>query len=253
MRLKSENKIYHYCKLSTAIELILPRRELILAQLNKTNDPRENKSFVFAATYDRESEFIDLKTNNQVVSNKLREGCKIICFSHDSSPFFGYEYSKMWAHYGDNHKGICIEINKDKFLEENSSIIKPELLKEIKYFSFNPKEMQEDHRIVNYREIKNIGIEKYLKEQFRMEHLDYLYFTKDKDWESERETRLLYFSKSKTDEYCSIKNSINHIYLGVDFNQNYLTAIINLCPEITLSELNYEEVRLTATELQLSK
>lgn len=251
MVINSENKIYHYCKLNTAIESILAERQLLLSELGKTNDPRENKSFVFAAAFGPDTDFKDLKTNNLEVSNFLREGCKVICFSHDDSPFLGYEYSKMWAHYGDNHRGICIELNKDIFLQENSSIARPDLLKEIDYLEFDITMPREEHKLVDYLHMKAIGKEEYLKELFRAEHLEYLYFTKDKDWGSERETRLLYFSNKNENEYCSIEKSINHIYLGVDFNKNYLPSIIHLCPNVPISELQYNEVRLTASQLKL--
>jgi hypothetical protein len=41
-------KLYHYCKLSTALEYILPSMQLRLSPLIHTNDPRENKDLVFA-------------------------------------------------------------------------------------------------------------------------------------------------------------------------------------------------------------
>ena len=240
-----EDRIFHYCKLNTAIEYILKDQKLLLGPLIDTNDPRENKSFVFAATYGLDSDFKGLNENNFEVSNLLREGCKVICFSCNHKHSFGYEYSKMWAHYGNNHKGLCIELDKQTFLEENSSIVKSDLLKPINYKEFDPTKPYEGHKIVDYSAMKQIGKEKYIKELFRKHHLDYLYFTKDKEWESEREVRLLHFSETFEKEYCSIKNSIRHIYLGVDFNNAYLPSIINLCQDVKISKLEYTGVRLT--------
>ena len=248
-QMTTDNKIYHYCKLQTAIELILPQKQLLLSSLNKTNDPRENKSFVFAAAYGPGSDFKDLYENNSEVSNLLRKDCKVICFSQGHNHFFGYEYSKMWAHYGENHKGICLLLDKEEFLKENADIVNPEYFKKVNYTEFDPTKPYEGHRIVDYNAMKHVGKEKYLKEHFRKIHMDYLYFTKDKEWESERESRLMHFSEKAENEYCSIKESLKQIYLGVDFNKHYLPSLTKLCPDIPISELDYTSVRLTEKEI----
>jgi len=245
----TENKIYHYCSLQTAIEFILPTRQLLLSPLTKTNDPRENKSFVFAAAYGPGADFKDLNENNLEISGLLRKDCKVICFCQGHNHYFGYEYSKMWAHYGDNHTGLCFLLDQEKFLNENAHTVSPEYLKKINYTEFDPTKPYEGHKMVDYVSMKYIGKEKYLKEHFRKLHLDYLYFTKDKEWESEREIRLIYFSEKKEKEYCSINDSLKHIYLGVDFNMHNLSSIIELCPEIPISQLEYTAVRLTSKEI----
>jgi hypothetical protein len=43
------SKLYHYCKLETAIENILPAKQLLLGPLENTNDPKENRTFQFAS------------------------------------------------------------------------------------------------------------------------------------------------------------------------------------------------------------
>ncbi len=40
-------KIYHYTKLSTAIEFILPKMQLRTNSLHKMNDPKENQPWAF--------------------------------------------------------------------------------------------------------------------------------------------------------------------------------------------------------------
>ena len=58
--------------------------------------------------------------------------------------------------------------------------------------------------------------------------MDYLFFTKNSEWGSECEIRLIYFSNKNENEYCTIRNSLTNIYLGVDFHNSYLTAIDSL-------------------------
>ncbi|MFL5764924.1 MAG: DUF2971 domain-containing protein [Bacteroidia bacterium] len=247
------NRIYHYCKLSTAIEHILPNNQLLLSPIKNTNDPRENKSFVFGAQW-WQDDFNIGKMNelNQEISNALRDDCKLMCFSEDYKHFWGYESSRMWAHYGDNHKGLCIELDKEEFLKENAGIIDPKLMRKINYYEFNIREPI-IHKTVDHTLLKKMGMQEYLREVFRPEHLEYLYFTKNKEWESEQELRLLHFSKNKANEYCSIKKSIRNIFLGVDFHDSYLPAITALCPSIDISKLEYGDVRLIPLEVYKGK
>ena len=238
------NRIYHYCRLSTAIEHILDKKRLLLAPLTNTNDPRENKSFVFAATYFPDDNPGDLLKSSEKISNYLRQDCKLLCFSLDSYYLSGFEYSRMWANYGDRHKGICLELGKNEFIEENKDYIDAKHFKKVKYKAYNPYTYN-DKKTVDYTSLNKLGEEKYLKSKFRKKYLDYLYFTKTKEWESEKELRLVSFSDKKENEYVDIKNSLKKIYLGVDFNEKYLPAIKALTKELEISRLIYYEGRMS--------
>lgn len=232
------NRLYHYCKLNTALKLILPKRRLLLGSLRKTNDPRENKSFLFGAIY--KDDIGDLEARNREVTEILQSDCKVICFSTQNSNHWGYGFSRMWSLYGDNHKGLCIELDKEKFLEENSASIDRTLMRNIKY----TEEGNTNPRYINHVEIEKIGKETYLREVFRKQHLDFLYFTKNREWDSENEIRLLHFSDKPGKEYCYIKSSLVNIYLGIDFKKVYLQSLINICKDVDISELHYADGRL---------
>ena len=237
-----KSKIYHYCKLTTAIEHILDKKQLLLSPLLNTNDPRENKSFAFAGSYYTKDNPGNLIVSNEEISNYLRQDCKLVCFSLDSYYLFGYEYSRMWANYGDRHKGICLEIDKNGFIQENN--LRSKYFRKIRYKAYNPYTFHE-HKEIDYTEKNRLGQEQYLRKNFRNKHLDYLYFTKTKEWESEKEMRLIYFSDKRENEYVSIKNSLTKIYLGVDFNDKYLPSIVALTGGIEKYKLEYNEGRMT--------
>jgi hypothetical protein len=237
------NKLYHYCKLSTAIEFILPAKQLLLNKLGKTNDPRENKSFVFAGLNMDYSDPTRLIEPNHIISQEIRNGCKILCLCGDRSPYFGYELSRMWALYGENHQGVCIELNKDVFLKENSDKIANGMFQPIKYYKLDVTQPI-SHRSVDYGRISDIGLQRYIKEEFRPENMEYLFFTKNHEWESEQEYRVLYFSENNGKEFCSISNSIECIHVGVDFNEHYLPALRNHCTNVDIYKLEYRDVRL---------
>ena len=187
----SSKRLYYYCKLSIAIEKILPKKQLLLNPLVKTNDPREYKSFVFARKNINIKELLYDRRTDEDVSTLIRKHCKMLCFSMDYQDFFGYEYSRMWALYGDNHTGVCIALDKEKFIEENKKFIQPELFKEIQYYEFKVANPQTNIEI-DFEQIRNGGIYAYIQGEFRPKNIDYLFFTKNKEWESERECNYLF-------------------------------------------------------------
>jgi len=150
----------------------------------------------------------------------------------------------MWALYGDNHKGICLKINKEKFLDLNSKYLEPEkgFFQKIIYQELDINKTF-FHPHYDITKEATIGKEKYIKE-FRNTYVDHLYFTKFKEWESENEVRLVYFSNTDQDEYCSIKDCIEMVYLGCDFNKVYLPAIEKFLAREFVSTLSFQDVRL---------
>lgn len=221
---KDLNKLYYYCSLSTALEYILPFNQLLLSPLIKTNDPRENKAMLFSY-YSIREEPVDLNHLNSKFSQIIRDDCKVLCFSQDYRKYQGCQLSKMWAHYGENHHGVCLEINKSEFIKENRAFIDDKLFKPISYYEYDNRRRpnQPSINLVNLRKHDN-EID-YIKSVVRKDHLDYLFFTKGNEWESESEYRLIHFSSTQEKEYCSIQSSLEYIHLGVDFNDVYLPSV----------------------------
>ena len=242
-----KNRIYHYCKLRTAIDYILPTLKLRISPLINTNDPRENKSFIFSGAAGPGIEIGNIMDRNEEISKILRNDCKVLCFCEDI-PYnmFGYELSRMWALYGDNHEGVCLELDREVFAEENK--IDPMLFKNIQYFQFDINK-QFNYKLVDYNAMHTHGPEKYLKDVFRHTHLDFLYFTKNKEWDSEYEIRLMHFSTNPTDEFCSIKNSIKNIFVGVSFQEKNLDSLIKACPQVDISKLEFLDARMRPKEI----
>lgn len=250
--LKNGNKLYHYTSLATALEFILPGFQLLLNPLENTNDPREYKSFVFATKQLDNPDYPTSKHDNERVSELLRDDCKVLCFSDDYENYFGYEYARMWAHYGDNHKGVCLELDKAQFLKENSDVIDPHLVKRLKYNNLDLNRIN-SLPLLDYTKVTELGLARFLKKVFRPKHLEYLYFQKNEEWKSEREIRVMYFSSAKENEYCSIQESLTNIYLGVDFHDSYLPALFNLIDHksIDIYRMEYSaNVRLTAKPIK---
>lgn len=213
--------------------------------MGNANDPRENKTFVFKSVNIPNNEYFNDEERNWEITQMLRKDCKLLCLSSDHSPYLGYEYSRLWTTYGENHKGICIGLNREKFLKENVDKISIGSFKKVNYQKLDTKNLP-PHKIIDYDKVKELGLSEYLKKEFRPEHLDFLFFTKNEEWESEREYRMLYYSENAEYEYCSIAESFFAIYLGVDFDFDNLPRLRSVCGGTPIYHLEFiEGLRLT--------
>ena len=119
----------------------------------------------------------------------------------------------MWAHYADNHKGVCIKyhFNNDitKFADETKS--------QIAYF-----------RDIDYTSDMDV---------FRKNgaiNLQDAFFVKGKAWEYENELWLLAYDPKGTGDYASIdaKDSIAAVYFGFKCPKDKRAEIIDILTRI---------------------
>lgn len=233
------DSIFHFTKFSTAVEYILPQRQLKLSSLINTNDPREYKSYGFGVKngfFDEDQKINQQLSWNQKISDLLREKVKVLCFSTDyvynDEPFDGYNLPRMWAQYGENHLGICLDIDFDRFIEENKDFIADCKKDKISYLS------RIKYPNIDFDKIKEFGINSYVSE-YRQANFSKLFFTKFIDWETEREFRILYVDNADIDRYLSIKKSLNRIILGMEFKECFLPIIFKLANNTPVESLHY--------------
>lgn len=235
----SGNSIFHFTKFSTALEYILPDRRLKFGSLLKTNDPKEYKSYGFISKngfFDDDSQIKKQLEWHQKISDLLRENVKVLCFSTDyfinAEPFDGYNLPRMWAQYGENHLGVCLDIDFDKLKEENKEFLFGCKTDKVSYLS------RIKYPVINYDKIRELGMDEFIKE-YRNANINQLFFTKFIDWETEREFRILFVDENNKDRFLSIKKSLNRIILGIDFNECYLPSIFKLAKGTPVEKLNY--------------
>lgn len=240
-------KIYHYTKLSTAIEFILPSMSLRTNFLNKMNGPKENQKWSFGGiNVPYETLYSDI--NIDIDSDKdyfgsmykfgeeLKSKIQATCFVY-SDTYKGYENEMMWAQYAENHKGICLEIDTDLFIKENSHI---DIFK-FQNINYNPK--KNEWVYWNKNMSKDENIEQHIKRDYES-----LFLSKSHYWEKEFEKRLLILAN----DYCylKIKESLTGVYYGLSTNLNYEVAIQQFInPLITKSyHVYFENNRLKRME-----
>ncbi len=240
-------KIYHYTKLAKAIEFILPSMELRTNNLQNMNDPKENQPWAFGGInidYDRgypETYSADTHIDHQYkLGHEIKNSCQIICFVKDK-PEHGFLNEIMWAHYSDNHKGVCLEIDVDIFLNENSEKLNDYIFESVSY----------GHQEIPYLDwngklTKEQNINQFVRNTYKK-----LFLQKSLYWEKENEQRLLVFSEKP--KHLSIDKSLTGIYFGLQMPYSNKPSIDNLINsnQTTLYNLYYEsnKIKVASTKI----
>lgn len=165
---------------------------------------------------------------SKLVSESYKECLKIACFVKNTKvqPEFDEENNinwvqkhnndseeylneLMWAHYADNHKGVCIKYHF------NNDITK---------FADNDK-----NQIAYFRDIEYTSDMDVYRKNGAI-NLQDAFFVKGKVWEYENELRLLAYDLNGTGDYASIdaKDSIAAIYFGLKCPKNKIKEIIDI-------------------------
>lgn len=237
-------KLFHYTKLETAIEHILPKMQLRTSSLHSMNDPKENQPWSFGGrnidyggsypeTYSRETH-ID---HQYRLGDDIKSSSQLICFVNDE-PENGFLNEIMWAHYSDNHRGVCLELDSEDFFQEN--------IEQLSDYVFEPVTYGQHERLSFSweREMdKDQNIQRFIRARYRA-----LFLRKSNYWERENEKRLIIFNKSQ--KYLSIRESLTGIYFGLQMNDYYRPSIDRFIDleQTKLYNLYYESNMLKVME-----
>lgn len=236
-------EVCHYTSRDTTLEFILHNKEILLGNLNETNDPKESKLRYF--------HFINKPRNKYDVQGIVHglgrvEDIKVLCVSchnhpsweimnrqNDSEDYkYGVSRSPMWAHYADKHKGVCI-IFDGKTLHEN---IRNKIVR-------NGGNLQNDIRcgFVMYDYDASFapsqGNNDYVYSLMRDYEANFL--RKSPEWKPEHEFRWLVVGKHDTKLLVPIENAIKAVVISSDFHEAYLPLL-----ESKSKELNFRLGRI---------
>lgn len=230
--LREHNKyLYHYTNTHTAINYILKNKTLMFNSLRGTNDPKESKNWrfdfhVLGEISPSHDELIELW---QKISDKIKTKCKVLCFTKDM-PNLGEEFlndiylrgfakPRMWAQYGDNHKGVCLIFDRQRIetlLKEQYSSVAELYASDIKYKNtFLKGDLLNSPYTLNYPLLKEIGITEYVRQHID-EYNNELIFEKSLDWRDENEFRYLMYIDSTENQFLKFGNALRGIVFGTD-------------------------------------
>jgi hypothetical protein len=239
-------KIYHYTKLAIALEYILPKMELRTNSLERMNDPKENQPWAFGGKnidykegYPETYSFETHNDHQYKLGREIKNSSQIICFVKDQ-PEQGFLNEIMWAHYSENHKGVCLEIDVDLFLNENREQLNDFVFESVSYG-------QQENPYLDWNE--ELTKEQNIKQFVRSTHKK-LFLQKSVYWEKENEQRLIVFSYES--KHLTIKKSLTGIYFGLQMPYSYKPCIDNFInsDQTMLYNLYYEgnKIKVAATK-----
>ena len=162
-----------------------------LNDLNEANINNMNMNENFMVMYDAE--------------RYIKERCRLLCFTQNYEingiGQEGTNHPAMWAHYANNSDGVCIVIDKDKFIKRNRQIL------DTHFYQFEDV----SYSISNTPDDEEIDYNAKTSEEFIKNNWKGLFFLKHKDWENEDEHRLFIMDY---DGKLSIDGCIKYIVLG---------------------------------------
>lgn len=253
----SDSSIFHYTDSNTFFTKIFGEKRFRFSNIKLTNDPIEYKSpeaYGYPAgdqIAETDKEFC-LEVTKEI--NNLRNKMCIACFcsnendkqskydSDSGNLYFaqkGYEHSRMWSQYGEDHRGICLVFNKGKLLDAVFKFC------EMKQFVFHQDIRYVQKQIIfpTYEEIIQVKTDDFIETAKLYYSIDRnvkkLLFTKDIDYERENEFRVAFYSKNDY-EYIDL-SSLKVIIIGDRFPDYLGCSICEVADELDIPvvKMNY--------------
>lgn len=246
--------LYHYTKLDTFLAYILPQEELRFSKMGTSKDPKEYKQFSNHIRYTTNS---SEQRNFNLFQDTLQEykrNSLFLCFSELENKGaeifrYGYDRYRMWDQYGGGNGGICLGFSKDLLLNTFKQLEATYSNPEFRFF----REKMKYKNIVRLsraeyvqRILKDYGnppsIKKYLDDE---EIRNFLFFTKDIDYDDENEYRLLILmQQSNCNISIQIRESLKEITFGDNLSislRNYYMPILNQTfPNVSLYTMSWD-------------
>lgn len=225
-----DNKyLYHYTSIDKAVQFILKDRTLMFNSLRGTNDPKESRNWKFDFHID-DNLSPTFKESTQLwrdVSEEIKTKCKVLCFSKDMPGLGkdmlndiylrGFAKPRMWAQYGDNHKGLCLIFDRKRI----ESLLIEQFDQESELYgsdiSYRNSPLKGDIRsspyTLNYPLLRELGIAEYVKRHIYTYNSE-LIFEKSLDWRDENEYRFLMHIDSLENQFLKFGNALKGVVFG---------------------------------------
>jgi hypothetical protein len=247
----SSDALFHYTKVSIAIEDILHTKKFKLSLLKDTNDPNEYKFKFFNIMGDSlDRNFTPNRLNEacSVINRKLGDECRVMSFCTNTKPTLilsddsfledehvcskGWNKSRMWSQYGQNHYGICLVFSK----EELEKVLRESKIKNYKagYVQYSQQAGRDFEAItLNGNRLEDEGVKKYSFNHI-MENSEQFFFRKDIDYRDEAEFRVVIFDPDKNLECLDVSSFIKCVIVGDKTSEAYHPLIIQMCKGLNI-------------------
>lgn len=249
-------RLYHYTTREKALEHILPSKRIWLNSLGRTNDPREtepwNMSMGGAPGDPNPLSDGDMSQAAEAYNRIRLNEWLVLCLSRDhpdlsddpSKQYLanfqrGYARARMWAHYAENHRGICLEFHGPSLHEAiigaaggSSSVFHGTVtygdelnmhriaaLGEAAFHLYHPN-------LSGFASIEE-GVRAHILRHYRRWFLE-----KSADWGSEIEFRWLVHRAAAHQLEVDITKTLRTVIVSVDFPTVYEPSVRQLCNQL---------------------
>lgn len=239
--LSNAGLVFHYTKLSTALEHILPSGLIAFGKLKNSNDLHERNVWNVSTTVrgGSEKDARDALKAGMSHMSKIREGTRTFCTIKDTEvkdrvngKHFGRGYMNfpLWWHYAEKNRGVCLAFDKIK-LEE--AVKKTVDLHKVELVGFN--NIEYDLAAIDILKLTNppsteadsTSAIRNIEDHNRSNRKAF-YFTKDSSWSNENEFRLVVFCNDANAEFkVDLSDFIVGIILGHEFPICYRSLIFD--------------------------
>ena len=225
---EQQTLLFHYPRSPTALDYILKDGRLRMSPYSTTNDPRESKEWLFALYCGTESAPAGASiTISMQLSAELKRDCRLSCFCSESVPRVAgpalpastaWGRARMWAQYGDSHRGVVLVFNQDALLRNAATALDSRgsiYYGPVEYS--RPRDAGDMHAfLIDYDRWRSIPVGQYASEHLA-QHRAWLFFTKHADWLQESEGRLVLYSNTPGDAYVPIVGALMEVCIGDSF------------------------------------
>jgi hypothetical protein len=247
----SDDAIFHYTKLSNAIEILFTKK-LKLSLLKHANDPREDKDKIFSTScrgLPEDSTGEISKEAHPIINRILRSESRILCFCSNKKPTLilkdnntvidehncleGWNKSRMWTQYGENHCGICLVFSKEsleKELEAKRHQILDYKCGYVQYF----KEGKMPFRTTTLDGNKFVKEGAAYLRRHVIDNSEHFFYRKHIDYRDEAEYRPVVFDPDGKLEYLDISSSIKGVIAGDGTHKSYFRLINQLSEQLKI-------------------
>jgi len=234
-----EKYVYHYTRTCTLVKNILPTNRIRLSPFSELNDPLEFKNYIFSRVGARVSG-ADLDAQMDAFATNFRARWRVACFSADvyestatrmredkgediisAALYRGHSRPQMWAHYANNHAGVCLIFDK-KLLHTVMAAAAQSIDGQVhaKRVIYKPRQLnrslyETDHLTLD-TELLRYGTDHAI-ELHTARYIDDLFFTKNPDWNNEQEYRWIIWGREGSYLHINYQDALVGLILGPRF------------------------------------
>jgi hypothetical protein len=238
--------LYHYTRLSAAVESILPDGSLRMSPFAAMRDPRESKLLEIIGIpaqfvqddWDWRQELAQFARLDPM-AKRVKDRVKVLCLVRDDiserdfeTEVFGRGFARprLWEQYSDQHRGVCLCLDKDILVAGSTHSVRRQgemLHGKVDYID---GELAPEAREILLTDARERADEEILAAHLKTYARD-IFFTKLTDWASEMEYRFVLQTDHEQPVLVPIRDALKAIIIGEDVSDGYLPTISKACEE----------------------